>query len=595
MNTVTVDGMLDFSGGLNSGADPSLIARNQFARAVNLTVRDGLPQTRAGFTQVAEMLSGGFQGASTWQLNDGDRIVYVVAGHVRVYNVNTQVDIDLGSCFDATLRCYFGQVDRWFVIQDGISRPVVLQAVSGVVSIYGRDEPLVCLVPGTIMQYTHGRLHYVPTLVPTLSPSTPPYDVVPISSSQSGLMTIVSSDIRDSLNPEYVFRMSEHRVLAEGGAYSLPEELGLITGLVALRGAATGTGVGELVVFAREGVASFDFSFPRSQWQSVNVGRILFRGAGTISPFTILPLANDLLYLDSTDQVRRCMYDSALLNGYNGNLANTPLSYEMSAYSGLSTYAMLAKASAAVCDNRYLWTLYGAESTEFRGLGVLDAAHNFTLQRTATPVFDGVWTGFRFQQVLSARVGGVNRMFAIVKGVTTRNYLYVQDPTAVYDKGDIPIESIVVTRVLPFVSQNGADDLINLKELTSVELWVSQVKTNVSLTVLYRPQGYPTWQTLGTRVINMGGGGPQYRRKLKISVDLSEVPCDAISGKLLNVAGAFQFALKWTGHCRIARFRVNGLLHTEEPVDICETDNPTNTVLDVDEGLGEWDYEVTVP
>src|SRR3990167_8646809 len=140
MNTQTVDGMLDFSGGLNSGADPSLIARTQYARGVNITVRDGLPQTRNGFVQVLELPIGNFQGAFVWQLADGDRLVSVVQGHVWVYTIATQISIDLGSCFDANLPVYFAQADRWAVVQDGTSRPVVLQAVSGVVSIYGTDE-----------------------------------------------------------------------------------------------------------------------------------------------------------------------------------------------------------------------------------------------------------------------------------------------------------------------------------------------------------------------------------------------------------------------------------------------------------------------
>jgi len=168
-------------------------------------------------------------------------------------------------------------------------------------------------------------------------------------------------------------------------------------------------------------------------------------------------------------------------------------------------------------------------------------------------------------------------------------YLFQQSPTAYYDNGITPIQSQLVTKVFNF------QNLVDLKELMAVEVWLSQIRTPVTFTVLFRPHGYPIWSTVGTKTVNVPGGSPQYRRKVKFPLDLSTISCDTITQKLLNMAGEFQFALVWTGFCRVDRLRVLAALRGEEPTDVCETDNPDDVQLPSDEGLDEFAYEVPLP
>lgn len=584
-----LDGFTSLSGGMNSLVDPSLLNNTQYSRGVNIVVRDGVPTTRPGFSQIVELAAGEYQGAKVWQLNSGHYLVYVSSGSVRVYDYAAQTETNLGVLMSLTATCYFEQVDRWMVIQDNVSRPVVLQrSDAGVFSVYGRNPPEVCLVVGSTMIYAHGRIHYVPKYVPQISPSVPPYDVLPTDSAEPGGMVFVSSDVRDSLDPEWVFRMSEHRVTNEGGALALPEELGFITAMSALRGSQTGTGVGEVVVFAREGVCAFDLSYPRTQWKDVNLSRMQFRGAGTFSPRSLTTANNDLLYVDTDAWVRRYQYDTLTLNGGDGNLSNLPISTCMGYYATSDDRLYLPAVSGAFAGNRYFWTLHGTTGNLFQGLGVLDAAHLAPLTAQGSTVFDGVWTGFNVLQIFTGRIDGANRLQAIVRAGTNRNILLMHDPTTIVDPRSTSIESILVTRSYEF----GDPTKSVIKELRTVKVRLSQVKTPVTLEVLYRVKGYPVWTSMGVRTINMPGGGPQYRRTVKFAVDLDAIGCDPTSQKFVNVGTEFQVALKWSGYCRIENCLLTAALRVDVPEEICSDENTWDAVLPTDEGLDDFSYQV---
>ena len=586
-----VSGFASLAGGMESSVDPALLAENQFVRGVNITTRDGLPRMRDGFARVLQFATGTYRGGKVWSLNSGDYLTYVIDGTVYVADIDGATITSLGALFPvATSRCYFCQADQWMVIQDGSDRPVVLQQVGGVFSVYGRNPPEVSLVPGTVMLYSHRRLHYIPKVVPTYDPAVTPATVsnVPIASTIEGRVCIVSSDIRDILNPEWIFRMSEHRVLNGGGGRALPEELGFITALGVLRGAATGTGVGESIVFAREGVCGFDFSFPRTQWDNANLARMLFQGAGTITPEAVTQVNNDLVYIDLNGYVRRLLYDASTLNGSGGNLSNIPASLPMTYYHNLSGVTELAAASATFVDNRYLWTLKGKTGALYDGLGVLDTSASVFTGVNNPMKYDGVWTGFDFQQVVGMKSNGQRRLVIVAKGANDTNYLLMQSPGTYYDNGTTAIRSCVVSRVTNFIEP------LKTKELRSVTLDLSDIRTPVVVTVLYRPRGFPTWTSMGTRTINVPGGGPQIRKSVQFVVDTTTVSCDDISEIPLNVADEFQFALQWTGFCRIDRCMEFANAKDKSPSDMCEADNADDSTLPLTENLDDFGYKVTL-
>jgi len=312
---------------MNSGLNPLSLKATEFARGNNVSVRNGFVETRGGYVQEFDLTSfgAGFRGAEILRLNGGDWFVAVIGTAVIFYSFDLGTSYSFGGVFPAgTGWCYFEQADRWIVIQSGVDRPAVYEINAlNVPFLYGRNPNAVSLVKATVMQYLHGRLFMVPVNVPSLNPDSTalPYAIPDDDlAAGPGRVTFCAADVRDNLNPEYLFLMSEHRIVAQGGVLTLPAESGFIEGMAELRGAATGTGVGPLIVFGREVVNAFDVAIPRPQWFSTNIGQVLFRGAGTKSSRGIVPVNDDLVYLDTEGQVRFMRYDKSQLAGSGGVL-----------------------------------------------------------------------------------------------------------------------------------------------------------------------------------------------------------------------------------------------------------------------------------
>lgn len=583
------------TGGMQSGLDPTLVAETAFVKGINVSIRGGLVHSRGGFSQVFQLPSGTFQGAQVWSLEDADRLVYVVAGTIYVYNMATGAVFTVGALMSqSATRCYLSQIDRYFLIQDGVSRAAALEYKSDTI-VYHRSaeshdtstvDDQLYYVPGTVGQYAQGRYHYVPTKLPLLEPAVDDADLttvdtLPILDTETGRPYFISSDILDTLNPEYVLRLSEHRILNLGGALALPMELGYITAMTAMRGAATGTGVGELLVFARNGVSAFDVSASRSQWKSIALSKVLFTGAGTLSPFAVRPVNDDVAYLDRFGRLRLLRYDKTRLAGGGGALSNTPMSNEIRYFTDGDDLSQLPYASLTSANNRILWTLESDTNGLFKALASLDLALIHSMAGNATaPAYDGVWTGFYFQQVLEIQ----DKLYVVVKR-NGENWLLAHSDDAAYDLDGTPIQSTLVTRGMNFKDQP------NLKTLNYVEVWVKDIATPVSMSVYYRPNSYNKWTLMTQRNISLPLGGPmQYRRRVKFPVDMSETVCNPIDNKPLWESAEFQFAIRWTGSCGIDYFRAVATIHDEMAMDVCEVDNPSGISLPEDEGLDDFDY-----
>jgi hypothetical protein len=593
---LVVDGFISLLDGMNSGIAPELIKDTAYSKGINVTSRNGLIRTRPGFVKVAELGSGVFQGAGKWSLNSGDRLVYVLSGRVYSYRLDSGVITDFGVLLDPMQSvCYFCQVDRWLVIQDGVSRPVVLfeSEISGLDELYGRDAPKVCLCPGTIMQYAHQRLHYVTSKVHGLTPDpeTLP-DVVPdlVVPELSGKMQFVSSDVRDIFNPEYVFRMSEHRVLNEGGGgFGTPLELGFITAMGVFRNFASGNGLGALLVFGREGICAFDVSIQRSQWlgSGVNIAQVLYVGAGTESPFSVVSANDDVFYLDAQYMLRTVRYDKSKLAGSGGVLSNTPLSNEMRYFVDKSAKEYLPWASAALHENRISWTMCGAAGPYFKALGVLDLAQVYGIGGADSPSFDGVWTGFKFLREITARYAKNERLYVFVKSTNDTVSLLYNDASAYYDIGNVAVESQLYTKLMSFPKAPA-----DLKQLRFIDIWLSDIYTPVNMAVYYRPSHSSIWSLAAVKSINVPAGGlPQFRRALRFGIDYDSTECDTLTNEKLYNGVEFQFCIKWTGHCAITKGRAVAEVVGEAPA-ACEEDNIDN-IIEVDSGLlSDFSYEV---
>ena len=626
----TYDGFAAMTKGMHSGLDPRLLDSNgQFAYGVNVTTRGGTVGTRPAFAHLGKVGDGLFQGAATYSLDESDHIVFCVSGRVVVRNGTTGALTEIaGRTMSATAdRVFMTQVYRWMVVQDGVSRPIVVEESGGEFSLVARDAvldpesqaPRICVVPGTIGAYAHGRYHFVPSVVPAELPSLVPnedqsayvnLDKVPYPNAlprdqwgeeaepyagdpETGRGCFVSSDIVDVLSPLSVFRMTEHRGLDEGGAYSLPAELGFIHGMGAMRGAATGTGVGSLYVFGSRGVSAFEVSPTRSSqngqkgWKDIAFSQVAFYGAGTYSPWSIVNLNDDIWYVDAQKYLRSIYYDSTQLGaaGYAGSAQfNTTKSFETERWVRRTSDGYRPFLSAATAGNRLHWTL-----CEGRALASIDFAQTYTAAPSEIPALhEGIWTGFDFARALTA-----NDALHVVVRQGTEVHLLRLDADAVNDPGGRPIEAFIVTKQYGGM-YNEQYWYHKAKTLSHAELQLSGVSRGTSLSVWYRPDHYPAWTLLGTREFNVPSGAPQVRTRVRFAMNPATMSgCNPATKEALHVGHAFQFRIAWTGRAKIDRFVVAAPVLDEAPRPQCQVDNAALAAYP-DEEFQDLAYEVTL-
>ena len=237
-------------------------------------------------------------------------------------------------------------------------------------------------------------------------------------------------------------------------------------------------------------------------------------------------------------------------------------------------------------DNRLTWTMNGNLDGTFKSLASLDFAKVYALGKADTPSFDGIWTGFNFQQTLTIRDGDGERRHLVIVKDGVKNIAYVLDESAIKDDNTKDIRSIVWTRYMDF------QQAVDTKVLKSVEFWLSGIATTSTVWVYFRPRGCPRWILAGTRKFNVPGGEPQYRRRVLFNISQEDVDCCRISKDKLNIATHFQFALVWTGRLKFDRLRAVAALR-QDPFDTCVSEDNTEGV-ELTNGLQIDDFEYSV-
>jgi len=562
-NIPIFDGFTALPGGMNEARKPTLISETQFAKGINVAVRGGYASTRPAFVKeyVSNMPTNAtFQGAGVWRLNSNDYIVFVASGRLYTVNVSTLQLVQHGEFFSATAQCFFEQVDKYMVAQDGNDDARVLEDIGGVPTLVASHD----IPTGTIMKYAHGRIHMVPDVVPGTALNGKPY--------------FLSGDVLSPLSPSNVLKFDENTYLNGGGAHSLPLEMGYINGLGVFRNAQTGTGLGELVVLGKRGVSAFDMSLPRDQWAEQPLSRVLFFGPGTLSPWSVIPVNDDLAYR-ALDGLRLIRYTASRVAGSSGSLSNTPMSREIHTFVERQDLDYLAFVSSTVFDNRLVFTVEGVDDRYFKGIASLDTAVLYDNSGTSSPSYDGIWTGLKVGQLYRVDDTAVRDEYAEAETWDDPEKEPTAEQLAALDDGVCEIESILVSRSL-----KGGDEY-NRKLFKFVELWVSELKVSTEVEVLFRPVHYPLWTSLGTKDIAVGEGSlPQTRRKLRFSLDSFTNKCDPSIKESLWSAYSFQIMLKWKGNMEINSLRIVMEAVPEPNPNQCAAE--TAVVLDASDTAG---------
>jgi hypothetical protein len=592
---------------------PSYLPEFFVSESVNRTFRGGINRTRpsiqnlkiiAGTGQSATIVNdienGNFQGAYPYRKVTpkalGDGLIISVEGKIYFLHIKNNVAYayilpGIQSWNDKSLmHTWFVQAEDWVYIQNGYQYAI---AWNGDV-----NEDAYRLLPtqgkmpiGTIMEYAFGRVFV-----------SDKYNHIYASD------IIFGAGFTDTKNTQ---NFTEITYWAEGGAFSTPATMGDITAMKVMPYIGGNLrGQGELVVLTTNGAFSMDVSIPRSQWNQSNIQRISLLGRGCASPYT--SLVNSELWFRSHDG---WAFYSNSQSEFGRYFALRKLSREVNKWVDLDT-RWLRQFESTMYFNNYLISTVAPQVKKnqasglhryHKGMVVLD------LDQTASPSPDanltfrwnGIWTGFRPTQLLTASVDDQIRAFGFSFDTDEKNRLYEVTNTHKDDygpSGTRQIESFITTGRYDFSKSQATNKFIR-KKLTGGEIWLSEIPGEVESFVEYRSDSNQCWSEL--KVPTTFGcnpcspvvdgcvprtGGNQYKRYKFTTPDPTE--CNEISDIPAVEGSEFQLKISLTGVGTIDRVRIMANIKNNEDSPIGDCPEDTQECADICCPDRYWDYNI---
>jgi len=395
---------------------------------------------------------------------------------------------------------------------------------------------------------------------------------------------------------------TEQTYWAEGGSFTPPANLGLITGMRVMPSLNINVrGQGELVVFCENGSFTLDLSQDRTTWQASNIQKVSLIGRGCRSPWSICGVNNDV-YFRSDDGW--AFYNNAQVDFYEA-LSFRKISREVQPWVNYDTPWLRQFESSMFFDNRIIATVspftvanvnpaYGLHRPS-RAMIVLDVEQESRISPDASmPTrWNGLWEGPQPTQLLTAQINGVQRGFCFSFDADGVNRLYelqnssvlaigIDDYSQVY--GSVPIKSYFTTKRFDFVPNPGASKFVR-KQLAGGELWVSNLKEKVTFEMSYAPDSYPCFTQLGNTISISENGcvpiqancspqisRPKYSQVKFPSPDIND--CQSANQINLQEGAEFQIKVEITGSCTVDRLRIAALLNAglDLPEGVCVGD-----------------------
>lgn len=554
---------------------PSYLPPTMVAESVNRTFRGGINRTRPSIrnirivagegqpeTIVNDIQNGNFQGSYPYRatnLDTNDGILLSVSGVIyflKIVNNLAYAYKIIDGNDPGMMHTWFVQAEDRVYIQNGYQNAI---AWDGDLSIPAyRLNPYLKKMPiGTIMEYAFGRVFVADRLNQIYASDI-----------------IYGSGFTDTKNTE---NFTEIGYWAEGGAFSTPSMMGNITGMKVMPQIGTNLRAqGMLVVLTANGAFAMDVSIPRSQWALTNIQTISLLGRGCVSPYTAL--ANSELWFRSHDG---WAFYSNSQSEFARYFSLRKLSREVNKWVSNDTPWLKQFASTMFFDNYLISTVApetyreaGVEGLNryHRGMVVLDLDQSSSPSPDAQLTFrwNGIWTGFRPTQLLSALISGQKRGFGFSFDNDKKNRLYEFTNTTGSDygpNGTKQIESFFTSGRYDF-AQSGASNKFLRKRITGGEMWLSEIKGEVTSTAEFRPDSYPCWSELKVPTTygcnpcspalktpcNPRRGGDTYKRYKFNSPDPSE--CNSISDIPVIEGSEFQLKINLTGAATVDRVRI---------------------------------------
>ena len=569
---------------------PSYLPPTMVAESVNRTFRGGINRTRpsirninivAGTDQpstiVNDIQNGNFQGsfayrAVNYQSTDG--LLLSVSGKIYFLKIigNTAYAYKLIEGNDpGMMHTWFVQAEDRVYIQNGYQNAIAWGGDLNVAA-YRLNPDLNKMPIGTIMEYAFGRV-FVADKFNQIYAS----DI------------IFGAGFTDTTNTE---NFTEIGYWAEGGAFATPAMMGNITGMKVMPQIGSNLRAqGMLVVLTSNGAFAMDVSLPRAQWATSQMQTISLLGRGCTSPY--LALANSELWFRSHDG---WAFYSNSQSEFARYFSLRKLSREVNKWVSNDTPWLKQFASTMFFNNYLISTVapqtFRATGVEglnryHRGMVVLDLDISSSPSPDAQLTFrwNGLWTGFRPTQLLSAYILNEKRGFGFSFDTDNKNRLYEITTSHTDDygvRGTVPIESFFTSGRYDF-AQTGASNKFLRKRITGGEMWLSEIKGEVTSKVEFRPDSYQCWSELKvpttygcnpcspvvTNECYPRRGGDTYKRYKFNSPDPTE--CNTISEIPVIEGSEFQLKISLTGASTVDRVRIMANIKNMEdsPIGDC--------------------------
>ncbi len=290
-----------------------------------------------------------------------------------------------------------------------------------------------------------------------------------------------------------ILKVTENDFLNEGGAFSVPNNAGLITSMFAATVPDTSLGIGPILIGTTNSVVSCNAPVDRTTWKNLTypIQTISLLDYGPIGPWSFATVNADVWYR-ALNQIRSFLVARRDMN----MLGPSPVSREVTPILDLDSKELLEHCSAIYFDNRLLMTVnpyltqYG---TPHRGLVVINYDLVSDLRQKANPAWEGAYSGLNKQE----------RAFAFALNQSSIE-IWEFNTTGSYDKYTIPQGSgsrINSTSIQSFI-ETRKDDFGNdeqLKRLATAEIFIQDIIDDIEIKISYRPDEYPEyleWTTL---------------------------------------------------------------------------------------------------
>lgn len=603
----TVDGILDFSGGVDSLKAPTVatpqnpngLGRNMLAWLINGTVRDGGVTQRPGMLnrgmigtaaqQAAQILTSGlFQGAVVYEPDDGNPYhIVLIGGHVLKVDPDDPASaVDLSAQFNlfhpaAEPYAYFCQGENYLIIQagdfgkGGTPNPPTTDAAGNTLPLFwdgttlrrskgitntavGPGTPGVNEIPAaTAMDYYMNRIWYAQLRT---------YSAGDIVGGNSGT---AAAHFRDA-----ILNVTENPLVVGGDGFTVPTNAGNIRALKHSANLDSQLGQGNLFVFTRKAVYSLTVPITRANWIAANTNNqplqtVVQIANGAVNDRGVVPLNGDLFYQSLEPSIRSLI--SALR--YVGQWNNPPLSANEQRILDFTDRALLHFASGTVFDNRLLQTALPQQASRgvvHSAILPLDFAPLSELGQSLQPAWEGNYEGIRTLQLLTEDFGGLERCFAYALSDDNTIELWELTTAERFEAGDKRVQWVI-----EFPALNGGKEF-DLKRMVSGELWVDKLYGTVRFKVEWRPDGDPCWKlwhewdrcvarTSCENAVNpvcypIEVGREGYQSTMTLPIPPRQ--CTSYTGRPADIGYQFQVRLTIKGWCRVRGF----LLHLQ-PVE----------------------------